>query len=91
MSRQPSGNPIQRTSHWICLFAVRREWASRYWPGEKVRWLSRKVPLLLASIWKGQLDWKSFSVILMRALMPFAEAKAAVLEAFRDVGVYASP
>ena len=37
------------------------------------------------------LEWKSFSVILMRALMPFAEAKAAVLEAFRDVGVYASP
>jgi hypothetical protein len=37
------------------------------------------------------LDWKSFSVILMRALMPFAEAKAAVLAAFRDVGVYASP
>ena len=37
------------------------------------------------------LDWKSFSVILMRALMPFAEAKAAVLEAFRDVEVCPSP
>jgi hypothetical protein len=37
------------------------------------------------------LDWRSFSVILMRALMPFAEAKAAVLAAFRDVGVCASP
>lgn len=40
---------------------------------------------------RSELDWKSFSVILMRALMPFAEAKAAVLAAFRDVGVYASP
>jgi hypothetical protein len=37
------------------------------------------------------LDWRSFSVILMRALMPFAEAKAAVLAAFRDVGVCRSP
>ena len=37
------------------------------------------------------LDWKSFSVILMRALMPFAEAKAAVLAAFGDVGVCPSP
>ena len=39
-----------------------------------------------------ELDWRSFSVILMRALLPFAEAKAAVLAAFRDVGaVPASP
>jgi hypothetical protein len=37
------------------------------------------------------LDWRSFTVILMRALMPFPEAKAAVLAAFRDVGAYASP
>jgi hypothetical protein len=37
------------------------------------------------------LDWRSCCVILIRALMPFAEAKAAVLAAFRDVGVYASP
>lgn len=37
-------------------------------------------------------DWRSFSVILMRALMPFEEAKAAVLAAFREAGaVPASP
>ena len=40
---------------------------------------------------QSELDWKSFSVILMRALMPFAEAKAAVLAAFRDVEVCPSP
>ena len=39
-----------------------------------------------------ELDWRSFSVILMRALLPFPEAKAAVLMAFDDVGaVPASP
>lgn len=38
------------------------------------------------------LDWRSFSVILMRALLPFPEAKAAVLAAFHNVGaVPASP
>lgn len=37
-------------------------------------------------------DWRSFTVILMRALMPFEEAKAAVLAAFREAGaVPASP
>jgi hypothetical protein len=37
------------------------------------------------------LDWKSFSVILMRALLPFPEAKAAVLAAFGDVSVCPAP
>ena len=54
----------------------------RYFLREKTEEIAEEEP---------ELDWRSFSVILMRALLPFAEAKAAVLAAFRDVGVAASP
>jgi len=37
-------------------------------------------------------NWRSFTVVLMRALLPFPEAKEAVLAAFRQAGaVPASP
>ena len=60
-------------------------------PAPRRYFLREKPDEAAASKDQPDLDWRSFSVILMRALMPFAEAKAAVLAAFRDVGVYASP
>ena len=55
------------------------------------RYFLKEKPEEIAEEVEPELDWRSFSVILMRALLPFAEAKAAVLAAFRDVGVAASP
>lgn len=34
-------------------------------------------------------EWRQFIVVLMRALLPFAEAKEAVLAAFREAGANA--
>ena len=40
---------------------------------------------------KGDKDWRQFTVVLMRALLPFPEAKQAVVDAFRRAGAEASP
>ena len=40
---------------------------------------------------QGPLDWRQFVVTLMRALLPFPEAREAVLAAFREQGAEASP
>ena len=37
------------------------------------------------------LDWRQFVLVLMRALVPFPEARDAVVVAFRDAGAEASP
>ena len=55
------------------------------------RYFLRETTEEIAKEEEPELDWRSFSVILMRALLPFAEAKAAVLAAFHAVGVTASP
>jgi hypothetical protein len=40
---------------------------------------------------QGPLDWRLFVVTLMRALLPFPEAKEAVMAAFREQCAEASP
>ena len=37
------------------------------------------------------LDWRQFVLVLMRALVPFPEARDAVVVAFRNAGAEASP
>ena len=37
------------------------------------------------------LDWRQFVLVLMRALVPFPEARDAVVMAFRNAGAEASP
>jgi hypothetical protein len=39
----------------------------------------------------GRYDWRPFVVTLMRALLPFPEAKQAVILALREKGAEASP
>jgi hypothetical protein len=39
----------------------------------------------------GPLDWRRFVVTLMQTLLPFPEAKEAVILAFRERGAEASP
>ena len=37
------------------------------------------------------LDWRQFVLVVMRALVPFPDARDAVVAAFRNAGAEASP